>query len=140
MFYNHSCNELIKCQDGLQNLNVVQQAILALRNILEMKTINLFLLFILVFPAIQAQNLKQKKPVDFTVWDSWKTIENHQISNNGKWVSYEIKPYKGDGRLWIHNPEKNIKSEVEREHAQFFRPDQITWFTKLIHRQILSEG
>lgn len=100
----------------------MQQAILALRNILEMKTINLFLLFIIVFPAIQAQNLKQKKPVDFTVWDSWKTIENHQISNNGKWVSYEIKPYKGDGRLWIHNPEKNIKSEVERGTRAIFSP------------------
>ncbi len=95
---------------------------LALRNRLKMKTIILFVLLHLFLPVILAQNPQQKKPVDFSVWDSWKTIENHQISNNGKWLSYEIKPYKGDGHLWIMNPEKNFKTSVERGSRAAFSP------------------
>ena len=44
---------------------------------------------------------QEKKPLDFSVYDGWKYIEDEGISNNGEWVFYEVNPYKGDGNLFI---------------------------------------
>ncbi len=44
-----------------------------------------------------------KKPLDHTVYDSWQTIGEKLISNNGKWVLYTIDPQEGDGELVIQS-------------------------------------
>lgn len=66
-----------------------------------MKNIRLLFLvqmFLLLGVVSHAQSLK---PLDHTVYDSWKQLENHQISNDGSYVFYEINPQKGDGFLYI---------------------------------------
>jgi dipeptidyl aminopeptidase/acylaminoacyl peptidase len=84
--------------------------------------VRLLVVLILLVQNLQAQNVIQKRPVDFSVWDGWKNIENQSISNDGKWVSYEINPYKGDGKLVIMNPDKLNKIEFNRGTKAAFSP------------------
>jgi len=83
----------------------------------------ILVLTILVSTSIFAQEMKVKKPVDFSVYDGWKTIERKGISNDGKWVSYELTPYKGDGELNILNPEKIEKKVFARGTRAVFSPN-----------------
>ncbi|HNZ42182.1 MAG TPA: prolyl oligopeptidase family serine peptidase [Bacteroidales bacterium] len=55
-----------------------------------------------------------KKKIDESVYPIWKTIKNTSISNDGKWITYEINPLKGDGWLYIVNTVKNSKDSVFR--------------------------
>ncbi len=59
----------------------------------------LFLIFLSPF-ALQAQN---KKPLTHDVYDGWKSVGAKNISNDGKYFSYEINPQEGDGELLIQN-------------------------------------
>ncbi|MBI5217886.1 MAG: S9 family peptidase [Bacteroidia bacterium] len=74
-------------------------------------------LFILSFSFLSAQN---KIPLDHTVYDSWKDIENPIISDDGKWVSYEINPQKGDGWLFLRNCINNKIDSIRRGYAAKF--------------------
>ncbi len=64
----------------------------------------LFLAFILMMQGALcfAQN-PVKKPLTHDVYNTWKKLDKQQISDNGKYVSYEINPLKGDGWLHWHN-------------------------------------
>ena len=65
------------------------------------KTILLFILYIMFTSILSGQNTA-KIPLDHSVYEKWKTLQNAQISNNGQFVSYEINPQKGDGWLYIY--------------------------------------
>ena len=47
--------------------------------------------------------LAQKKPLDHTVYDSWQSIGERMISNDGKWVVYTINVQEGDNELVIQS-------------------------------------
>lgn len=55
--------------------------------------------------------LAQKKPLDHTVYDSWQSIGERMISNDGKWVVYTINVQEGDNELVIQSTDaiKNKK-------------------------------
>jgi len=55
-----------------------------------------------------------KKPLTHDVYNTWKKLDKPQISDNGKYVSYEISPLKGDGWLHWHNL-------VSENHDSLFR-------------------
>jgi len=42
-----------------------------------------------------------KKPVDFTLYDSWKSLSSQQLSDDGNWVIWSVKPQNGDGQLFL---------------------------------------
>jgi len=44
-----------------------------------------------------------KKILDHADFDIWKKIQQPQISNNGRWVVYELNPDVGDGKLIIYD-------------------------------------
>lgn len=44
-----------------------------------------------------------KKSLDHADFAIWNTIENTLISNDGRWVVYQIKPEDGDGKLHIYD-------------------------------------
>ncbi len=44
-----------------------------------------------------------KKMLDHADFAIWNTIENTQISNDGRWVVYELKPGEGDGSLFVYD-------------------------------------
>jgi len=62
---------------------------------------------------VSAQSIK-KKPLDHTVYDSWQSIDNEHISNNGKWIIYVVKPQEGDAELVITDAKNSSKFRVKR--------------------------
>ena len=74
----------------------------------------LFTIVLILHTAVSAQNIQQKKPLSFDDYDSWKTLENQSVSNDGNWLVYEVNPYKGDGKLYIHYAKKNKWKIFER--------------------------
>lgn len=64
--------------------------------------------------------IAQKKALKHSDYDSWKNLSRQKISNNGKWVSYEINPQKGDSYLYIYNSETNKLDSVQRGYSARF--------------------
>lgn len=55
--------------------------------------------FVLLIVSVQAQN----KSMSPEVYDKWNSIEGVQLSSNGEWVVYSVKPGKGDNVLHLYN-------------------------------------
>jgi dipeptidyl aminopeptidase/acylaminoacyl peptidase len=72
------------------------------------------ILTLLLLLVAQAYSQEGKKPLDKTVYDSWKSQSNHLISRDGKWVSVEFNPQKGDNWLYLHNPAKAFADSLHR--------------------------
>lgn len=56
----------------------------------------------------------QEKHLDHDIYDRWNTIYEQQVSPNGNWITYEVRPAQGDGALYIHDTRTGAKREVER--------------------------
>ncbi len=64
--------------------------------------------------------LAQKKRLDHTVYNEWKSLKSHQISNDGRYVSYEINPHRGDGYLYLYDVEtERLDSFPRAKKASF---------------------
>ncbi|MEY3236021.1 MAG: hypothetical protein RI883_122 [Bacteroidota bacterium] len=78
-----------------------------------------FLLFIVAFVAI-TNVFGQKKIIDHTAYNDWKKNENQQVSNDGKYISYEINPHRGDGFMYLYNTETaKLDSFPRSKEAKF---------------------
>lgn len=85
-------------------------------------------LYFFAFLASFAANA-QKKPLTHDVYDSWKSIENTQISSNGAWASYELNPQDGDGKLLFYGLQKSkIDSIARGKDARFTFDDAFSVF------------
>ncbi|MFN2438545.1 MAG: hypothetical protein ABR503_05055, partial [Chitinophagaceae bacterium] len=60
-------------------------------------------LFTIIILVISFATNAQKKPLDHTVYDSWQSIGERMISNDGKWVVYTVTPQEGDANLFIQS-------------------------------------
>jgi len=67
--------------------------------------------------SAQTEGKKVLKPEDYSLW---KTIDNAQISDNGRWISYEVNPFTGDGSLYVCNAENNEKKIIPRAYESKF--------------------
>lgn len=56
----------------------------------------------------------QKKVIDHTAYDGWKTLKSEKISNDGNYICYEIKPHKGDGFLYIYDVKSGNLDSIPR--------------------------
>ena len=65
----------------------------------------------------------QKKILDHTVYDSWKSIGERMISNSGIYVVYTVNPQEGDGELVIQNPETKYKKVIPRGYNAIITED-----------------
>ncbi len=65
----------------------------------------------------------QKKPLDHSVYDSWQSIGERMISNDGKWVVYTICPQEGDTTLVIQQSDNKYKKEVDRGFGAIITED-----------------
>ena len=74
-----------------------------------MKNIVILLAFV-----IAGKSFAQKKPLDHTVYDNWKSIGERLVSNDGAFVVYTVNPQEGDGELVIQNPQTKYKNVVPR--------------------------
>ncbi|MDC0257562.1 prolyl oligopeptidase family serine peptidase [Crocinitomicaceae bacterium] len=79
------------------------------------------LLTALLFVSISIGAIAQeKKVIDHTAYNDWKSLKGAQISNDGKFISYEIKPHRGDGVLCVYNVETGETDTIPRAYrAQF---------------------
>ncbi len=68
-------------------------------------------------------SVAQKKPLDHTVYDSWQSIGERMISNDGKWVVYTINPQEGDNELVIQSSDANYKKTVPRGYSAVISED-----------------
>src|SRR5882762_9708286 len=87
-----------------------------------MKKFLLPVFILLVFYNASAQNTA-KKSLDHAVYDSWQSIDNEHISNDGKWVLYVVKPQEGDANLIITDAKNSSKFRVERADTARFTSD-----------------
>lgn len=84
-----------------------------------MKRIALLPLFVVVSTVLIAQ----KKPLDHSVYDSWQSIGERMISNDGKWVVYTITPQEGDNELVIQSVDATYKKTVARGYNAVITED-----------------
>ncbi len=88
----------------------------------------LLLLFLFVCSTTIAQI---KKPLTHGVYDSWKSIGERAISNDGKYVVYAINPQEGDGMLVMHDLQTGKKQEAERGYDAVISQDSKYVFYKI---------
>ncbi|MRT94721.1 S9 family peptidase [Ancylomarina sp. 16SWW S1-10-2] len=61
-----------------------------------------------------------KRALKHSDYDGWKDVQNHKISNDGEWISYEINPQKGDGYLYLYQQSKAKLDSFPRGYAAQF--------------------
>lgn len=64
--------------------------------------------------------LGQKKPLDHSVYEEWKVLSDSRISNDGRWITWEVNPQKGDGWLYVYNTKTGRKDSVSRGYDARF--------------------
>lgn len=76
--------------------------------------------FILLLISINLS--AQKKAINHSDYDGWKSIRSSQISNNGNWVNYEINPQQGDGWMYFFNAKNNSLDSIARGFSAKISP------------------
>ncbi|MCF8222505.1 MAG: prolyl oligopeptidase family serine peptidase [Bacteroidales bacterium] len=77
----------------------------------------ILLVLFLVFPAML---YGQKKALDHSVYDKWERLSSSKVSDDGKYVSYEINPQEGDGTLFLYETRSGNKDSFERGNGADF--------------------
>ncbi len=65
----------------------------------------------------------QKKSLTVDDFDNWKRLGSAQLSSNGKWLSFEQTPYKGDGELRLQDAEGKEELIFSRGYSARFSGD-----------------
>lgn len=68
-----------------------------------MRHLLLFLSLSLLFAAGLIAQTPAKKALDHADMDRWKTIENTRLSDDGRWISYELRTLEGDPELVLYD-------------------------------------
>jgi dipeptidyl aminopeptidase/acylaminoacyl peptidase len=61
-----------------------------------------------------------QKPLTHEVYDSWGNINSTILSNDGRFVSWEINPQQGDGWLYLYDQKKSSLDSVRRGYNARF--------------------
>ena len=81
-----------------------------------------FILSLFLIGSLQVFG-QNKKPIDHSVYDGWKSLSERMISNNGNYVVYSINAQEGDGDLIIQNIKTNYKKIIPRGYAAVITED-----------------
>ncbi|MDZ7739315.1 MAG: hypothetical protein U5K32_09705 [Bacteroidales bacterium] len=89
------------------------------------------ILFVLlaIIPLVLAG---QKKPLEHSVYDEWKSLSSSQITGDGKYISYEINPQEGDGMLFLYNRKDGSQQSFERGDNASFSPGNNYFVYKIV--------
>ncbi len=88
-----------------------------------MKKIVLLTFAILTIIVSGSLAQSNKKVISSDDYATWKRLSGERISNNGNWVSYEINPAKGDGKLFLQNPGSSYKKSLDRGSSAQISPN-----------------
>ncbi|MDG2463947.1 MAG: prolyl oligopeptidase family serine peptidase [Crocinitomicaceae bacterium] len=85
----------------------------------------------LIFVSFFFQTFAQKKQLDHTVYDDWKSLNSSNLSKDGNFVSYEINPHRGDGYLYLYNYETAVLDSFFRgDGGRFSENNDFFYFKK----------
>ncbi|PZP48984.1 MAG: hypothetical protein DI598_08920 [Pseudopedobacter saltans] len=73
----------------------------------------------------------QKKPLDHSVYDSWQSVSETTISNNGKYISYMVNVQEGDGDLYLQKTDGDTIAKVARGYDGAFSPNSQIFVCKI---------
>lgn len=76
---------------------------------------------VLLFTGVSV--FAQKKPLDHSVYDGWKSVGERMISNDGKYIVYAINPQEGDGDLIIQDATTLEKKTIARGYSAVITED-----------------
>lgn len=82
---------------------------------------HLFFMALLLASNVLAQN-SPKRPLNHDIYDRWNDISKPEISYDGKLVSYEVNPQKGDGMLWVYSHTDKSPHQFSRGYNAKFSP------------------
>lgn len=82
----------------------------------------IFQLLIMASVVCQAQ----KKPLDHTVYDDWKSIAGTQMTSDGKYLVYEVNPQEGDGTLVVRRISDGKEIKLPRGYKAQLATDNKT--------------
>jgi len=79
---------------------------------------------------------QSKRPITVDDFGMFKTVKGQQISDNGEWIAYEVKPEKGDGQVIVINLKDGRQYAAERGSKPFFSDDS-KWvaYVILVHEK-----
>ncbi|MCC5923879.1 MAG: prolyl oligopeptidase family serine peptidase [Crocinitomicaceae bacterium] len=92
-----------------------------INNLINVIFLSLVLLISGLFNIVFAQ---EKKVVSHLEYNNWKTLQNPNISDFGNVISYEIKPHRGDGALFITAKEAKDTLSIERGNTALISKDE----------------
>jgi dipeptidyl aminopeptidase/acylaminoacyl peptidase len=73
--------------------------------------------------ALGAFALAQKKPLDHSVYDTWKSVATPTLSRDGKWILYRIVPQEGDAVLEVKSTDGGKTIQIPRGSGGQFTRD-----------------
>ncbi|KPK87015.1 hypothetical protein AMJ80_12785 [bacterium SM23_31] len=83
---------------------------------------------------------QSKRPITIEDFDKFRSVSQQQISSDGKWVAFRIKPGKGNSELTILNLTTNDEYTILRGSAPSFSDDsQWITYTILPHEKTAEE-
>ncbi|MFY7839510.1 MAG: S9 family peptidase, partial [Lacibacter sp.] len=80
-------------------------------------------ILLVMLSAFPLALLAQKKPLDHSVYDRWQSVQSSQISNDGKWVVYQVSPQEGDADLIIQSHDGAYKKVIARGYGSVITND-----------------
>ena len=78
-----------------------------------------------LFLLLATASYAQKKPLDHSVYDGWKSLSNIRISKDGKILTALIQPQEGDTTLWVRNLPKNRTLTIKRVKTYVVSPEYL---------------
>jgi len=84
-----------------------------------MKKITVTLFLLLFANSVYSQ----KKPLDHSVYDSWKSVGSISMSDDGTFITYTVREQEGDGYVEVLNSKTLEKKSVQRAERPVLTPD-----------------
>ncbi len=75
------------------------------------------------YATLAVLSAAQKKPLDHSVYDSWKSVQGTQLSDDGKWILFRIAPQEGDAVAEIRSTSGDKKHLIPRAGNVQFSQD-----------------
>ncbi len=83
-----------------------------------------FTLFLLAGPVLELPGQSSsKKVIGHEEFDSWKSIDGQQLSADGRWVAYELKPGQGDPVMHLYDGNSGQERTFDRGQDARFSAD-----------------
>lgn len=97
-----------------------------------------YLFFIFLLASLPMMG--QKRPLDHTVYDGWRSVASTQLTPDGKFTIFEVNPQEGDGQLIVHCNSDGRELTVDRGYKASIAGDgtTVTALIKAPFSQILA--